>query len=150
MSDEKPSRERFTDRARRALEMAQQEARRLNHEYVGPQHILLGVLKVPIGVGLSALKELGVDPDQVILTVESIALPGADIVSKHPLPETPRARKAIEFAVVEAQEMGHDYVGTEHLMLGLLRDQEGVAGQILMSFGLSLERFRTETSRLLN
>ena|SRR5579863_7325929 len=146
MSEGKLNHPRFTDLARQALEVAQQKSRRMNQS-VGTEHILFGLLKVRVGV--SALKELGVDPERLMRRVENQRL-GADIVSQHRLAETDRARKAIEFAVVEAQEIGHDYVGTEHLMLGLLREGEGIAGQILMGFDVRLDAFRMETLRLLN
>jgi ATP-dependent Clp protease ATP-binding subunit ClpC len=150
MSDLQLNRLRFTDLARQALDVARQEARRLNLDYVGTEHILLGLLKVRVGVAVSALKELGVDRERVILRVESLERPGANIVSQRRVEETARAKKTIEFAATEAEELGHDYVGTEHLMLGLFREGEGVAGQILMGFDVRLDTFRTETLRLLN
>ncbi len=150
MSDLQSNRLRFTDLARQALEVARQEARRLNLDSVGTEHILLGLLKVRVGVAVSALKELGVDRERVILCVESLEQPGANTVSQRRLEETARAKKTIEFAATEAEELGHDYVGTEHLMLGLLREEEGIAGQILMGFDVRLDTFRTETLRLLN
>jgi ATP-dependent Clp protease ATP-binding subunit ClpC len=141
---------RFTDLARQALEIARQESRRMNLEHVSTEHILLGLLKVRVGVGVSALKELGVDPERLILRVETIEQPpGADIVSEHRPAETSCAKKTIEFAVAEAEQMGHDYVGTEHLMLGLVRESEGIAAQILMGFDVGLDALRTQTLRLL-
>jgi len=140
----------LTDLARQALERARQEARQMNLESVGTEHILLGLLKVRVGVAVSALKELGVDPERLMLHIESLERPAANIVSQHRPAETAGAKKTIEFAVAEAEELGHDYVGTEHLMLGLLREGEGLACQILMGFDVRLDALRTETLKLLN
>jgi ATP-dependent Clp protease ATP-binding subunit ClpC len=140
--------ERFTDRARKAIQLANQEAHRLNHEYIGTEHILLGLLKEGQGVAAHVLKNLDVDLRKVRLEVEKIVLTGPALPLPGKLPQTPRARKVIEYAAEEARNLNHNYVGTEHLLLGLLREQEGVAAQVLMNLGLKLEDVREEVVRV--
>src|SRR6184192_2452668 len=143
--------ERFTDRARKVMQLANQEAQRFNHEYIGTEHILLGLVKEGSGVAANVLKNLDVDLRKIRLEVEKIVQtgPGGDQVVLGKLPHTPRAKKVIEYSVEEARNLNHNYVGTEHLLLGLLREQEGVAAQVLMNLGMKLEDVREEVLNLL-
>ncbi len=141
--------ERFTDRARKVMQLANQEAQRFNHEYIGTEHILLGLVKEGSGVAANVLKNLDIDLRKVRFTVEKIVQLGPDMVTMGKLPQTPRAKKVIEYSIEEARNLNHNYVGTEHLLLGLLREQEGVAAQVLMNLGLKLEEVREEVLNLL-
>jgi ATP-dependent Clp protease ATP-binding subunit ClpA len=141
--------ERFTDRARKSLALANQEAQRFNHEYIGTEHILLGIAKEGGGVAANVLKNLDVDLRKVRLEVEKLVKTGPDMVTIGRLPQTPRAKLVIEYAIKEARELNHNYVGTEHLLLGLLREHDGVAAQVLMNLGLKLEEVREEVLNLL-
>jgi ATP-dependent Clp protease ATP-binding subunit ClpC len=141
--------ERFTDRARKVMQLANQEAQRFNHEYIGTEHILLGLVKEGSGVAANVLKNLDIDLRKIRLEVEKIVQAGPDMVTMGKLPQTPRAKKVIEYSIEEARNLGHNYVGTEHLLLGLLREQEGVAAQVLMNLGLKLEDVREEVLNLL-
>jgi ATP-dependent Clp protease ATP-binding subunit ClpC len=141
--------ERFTDRARKVMQLANQEAQRFNHEYIGTEHILLGLVKEGSGVAANVLKNLDVDLRKIRLEVEKIVQSGPDMVTIGKLPQTPRAKKVIEYAMEEARNLNHNYVGTEHLLLGLLREQEGVAAQVLMNLGLKLDDVREEVLNLL-
>ncbi|MBI1337871.1 MAG: AAA domain-containing protein [Phycisphaera sp.] len=141
--------ERFTDRARKVMALANQEAQRFNHEYIGTEHLLLGLVKEGSGVGANVLKNLDVDLRKVRLEVEKLVKSGPDMVTMGKLPQTPRAKKVIEYAIEEARNLNHNYVGTEHLLLGLLREHEGVAAQVLMNLGLKLEEVREEVLNLL-
>jgi ATP-dependent Clp protease ATP-binding subunit ClpC len=141
--------ERFTDRARKVMALANQEAQRFNHEYIGTEHILLGLVKEGSGVGATVLKNLDIDLRRVRLEVEKLVKSGPDMVTMGKLPQTPRAKKVIEYAIEEARNLGHNYVGTEHLLLGLLREKDGVAAQVLINLGLKLEEVREEVLNLL-
>jgi ATP-dependent Clp protease ATP-binding subunit ClpC len=141
--------ERFTDRARKVMQLANQEAQRFNHEYIGTEHILLGLVKEGSGVAANVLKNLDIDLRKIRLEVEKIVQSGPDMVTMGKLPQTPRAKKVIEYSIEEARNLNHNYVGTEHLLLGLLREQEGVAAQVLMNLGLKLEDVREEVLNLL-
>src|ERR1700754_2410163 len=143
--------ERFTDRARKVMQLANQEAQRFNHEYIGTEHILLGLVKEGSGVAANVLKNLDIDLRKIRLEVEKIVQhgPGGEQVVMGRLPHTPRAKKVIESSIEEARNLNHNYVGTEHLLLGLLREQEGVAAQVLMNLGLKLEDVREEVLSLL-
>ncbi|HNQ23386.1 MAG TPA: ATP-dependent Clp protease ATP-binding subunit [Phycisphaerae bacterium] len=141
--------ERFTDRARKVMALANQEAQRFNHEYIGTEHILLGLVKEGSGVGANVLKNLDVDLRKVRLEVEKLVKSGPNVVSMGKLPQTPRAKKVIEYAIEEARNLNHNYVGTEHLLLGLLREKDGVAAQVLMNLSLKLEDVREEVLNLL-
>ncbi|MHC5025820.1 MAG: ATP-dependent Clp protease ATP-binding subunit [Planctomycetota bacterium] len=141
--------ERLTDRARKVMALANQEAQRFNHEYIGTEHILLGLVKEGSGVGANVLKNLGVDLRRVRLEVEKLVKSGPEMVTMGKLPQTPRAKKVIEYAIEEARSLNHNYVGTEHLLLGLLREHDGVAAQVLMNLGLKLEEVREEVLNLL-
>jgi len=141
--------ERFTDRARRVMGLANQEAQRFNHESIGTEHILLGLIKEGSGVAANVLRNLGVDLKRVRMEIEKKVPSGHEMVTMGRLPFTPRAKKVIELAFEEARALGHNYVGTEHLLLGLLRESEGVAAQVLVEQGLKLEEVREEVLRLL-
>src|ERR1700691_5717601 len=143
--------ERFTDRARKVMQLANQEAQRFNHEYIGTEHILLGLVKEGSGVAANVLKNLDIDLRKIRLEVEKIVQtgPGSEMVTMGRLPQTPRAKKVLEYSIEEARNLNHNYVGTEHLLLGLLREQEGVAAQVLMNLGLKLEDVREEVLNLL-
>src|SRR4051794_34464560 len=141
--------ERFTDRARKVMALANQEAQRFNHEYIGTEHILLGLVKEGSGVGANVLKNLDIDLRKVRLEVEKLVKSGPDMVTMGKLPQTPRAKKVIEYAIEEARSLNHNYVGTEHLLLGLLREHDGVAAQVLMNLGMKLEEVREEVLNLL-
>lgn len=141
--------ERFTERARKVMHLANQEAQRFNHEYIGTEHVLLGLVKEGSGVAANVLKNLDVDLRKIRLEVERIVQSGPEMVTMGKLPQTPRAKKVIDYAIEEARNLNHNYVGTEHLLLGLLREQEGVAAQVLMNLGLKLEEVREEVLNLL-
>ena len=141
--------ERFTDRARKVMQLANQEAQRFNHEYIGTEHVLLGLIKEGTGVAANVLKNLDVDLRKIRLEVEKLVQSGPDMVTMGKLPQTPRAKKVIEYSMEEARNLNHNYVGTEHILLGLLREQEGVAAQVLMNLGLKLEDVREEVLNLL-
>jgi len=141
--------ERFTDRARKVMALANQEAQRFNHEYIGTEHVLLGLVKEGSGVGATVLKNLDVDIKKLRLEVEKLVKSGPDMVTMGKLPQTPRAKKVIEYAIEEARSLNHNYVGTEHILLGLLRESEGIAAQVLMNLGLKLEDVRQEVLNLL-
>jgi len=141
--------ERFTDRARKVMQLANQEAQRFNHEYIGTEHILLGLIKEGSGVAANVLKNLEIDLRKIRQEVEKLVQSGPDMVTMGKLPQTPRAKKVIEYSMEEARNLGHNYVGTEHILLGLLREQEGVAAQVLMNLGLKLEEVREEVLNLL-
>src|SRR5260221_605455 len=141
--------ERFTDRARKVMQLANQEAQRFNHEYIGTEHVRLGLVKEGSGVAANVLKNLDIDLRKIRLEIEKIVQSGPDMVTMGKLPQTPRAKKVIEYSIEEARNLNHNYVGTEHLLLGLLREQEGVAAQVLMNLGLKLEDVREEILNLL-
>ncbi len=141
--------ERFTDRARKVMALANQEAQRFSHEYIGTEHVLLGLVKEGTGVGANVLKNLGVDLHKVRMEVERLVKSGPELVTMGKLPQTPRAKKVVEYSIEEARSLNHNYVGTEHILLGLLREREGVAAQVLMNMGLKLEEVRDEVLNLL-
>jgi ATP-dependent Clp protease ATP-binding subunit ClpC len=134
--------ERFTDRARKVMQLANQEAQRLNHEYIGTEDILLGLVNEGSGVAANVLKNLDIDLAKIRMEIEKIVHTGPDVVTKGRLPQTPLAKKVIEYSIEEARELNHNYVGTEHLLLGLLREPEGIAAEVLTSLGLTLEGVR--------
>ncbi|MCD4825973.1 MAG: ATP-dependent Clp protease ATP-binding subunit [Phycisphaerae bacterium] len=141
--------ERFTERARKVMALANQEAQRFNHEYIGTEHVLLGLVKEGTGVGANVLKNLGVELHKVRMEVEKLVKAGPDMVTMGKLPQTPRAKKVIEYSIEEARNLNHNYVGTEHILLGLLRENDGVAAQVLLNLGLKLEDVREEVLNLL-
>jgi ATP-dependent Clp protease ATP-binding subunit ClpC len=141
--------ERFTDRARRVVVLAQQEARRLDHNYIGTEHILLGLIHEGQGVAASALDSLGISLQAVRQQVEEIIGRGQQTPSGH-IPFTPRAKKVLELSLRESQQLGQDYIGTEHILLGLVREGDGVAAQVLVKLGADLNRVRQQVIQLLH
>ncbi len=141
--------ERFTDRARRVVVLAQEEARMLNHNYIGTEHILLGLIHEGEGVAAKALESLGISLEAVRSQVEEIIGQGQQAPSGH-IPFTPRAKKVLELSLREALQLGHNYIGTEHILLGLIREGEGVAAQVLMKLGADLSRVRQQVIQLLS
>jgi len=141
--------ERFSDRARKVIQLSNQEAQRFNHEYIGPEHLLLGLIKEGTGIAANVLKNLDIDLRKVRHEVEKLVRSGPDTVTMGRLPQTPRSKKVLEYAMEEARNLNHNYVGTEHILLGLLREQEGVAAQVLLNLGLQLEEVRREVLGLL-
>jgi ATP-dependent Clp protease ATP-binding subunit ClpC len=139
----------FTDRVRKVLAMAREEAIRLQHDYVGTEHILLGLIREGEGVAAAVLTNLNLDLDQIHDQVEESVKKGKATIALGELPYTSRAKKVLEFAMAEARELNHSYVGTEHLLLGLLREEKGIAAQVLNSLGVSLEEARAETLKVL-
>jgi ATP-dependent Clp protease ATP-binding subunit ClpC len=140
----------FTDRVRKVLQMAREEAARLHHEYVGTEHILLGLIREGEGVAAAVLTNLNVDLDDIQQKIEETVKKGKATSAPGPdLPYTSRAKKVLELAMTEARELNHSYVGTEHLLLGLLREEKGIAAQVLTDAGVTLEQSRAETLRLL-
>src|SRR5256886_108520 len=141
--------ERFTDRARRVVVLAQEEARMLNHNYIGTEHILLGLIHEGEGVAAKALESLGISLEAVRQQVEEIIGQGQQAPSGH-IPFTPRAKKVLELSLREALQLGHNYIGTEHILLGLIREGEGVAAQVLVKLGADLSRVRQQVIQLLS
>ncbi|MEU6246493.1 ATP-dependent Clp protease ATP-binding subunit, partial [Glycomyces sp. NPDC047010] len=141
--------ERFTDRARRVVVLAQEEARMLNHNYIGTEHILLGLIHEGEGVAAKALESLGISLEGVRQQVEEIIGQGQQAPSGH-IPFTPRAKKVLELSLREALQLGHNYIGTEHILLGLIREGEGVAAQVLIKLGADLNRVRQQVLQLLS
>ncbi|MDA1140217.1 MAG: ATP-dependent Clp protease ATP-binding subunit [Planctomycetota bacterium] len=143
--------DRMTDRARKVMELARQEAQRLNHEYIGTEHILLGLIKEGSGVAASVLNNLDINLKQIRLEVEKMVPPGSNMATiGQKLPYTPRAKKVLELAFEEARNLGHNYIGTEHLLLGLLRENDGVAAQVLLNLSMKLEDVREEVLSFLH
>ena len=141
--------ERFTDRARRVVVLAQEEARMLNHNYIGTEHILLGLIHEGEGVAAKALESLGIALEGVRQQVEEIIGQGQQAPSGH-IPFTPRAKKVLELSLREALQLGHNYIGTEHILLGLIREGEGVAAQVLVKLGADLNRVRQQVLQQLS
>jgi ATP-dependent Clp protease ATP-binding subunit ClpC len=141
--------ERFTDRARRVVVLAQEEARMLNHNYIGTEHILLGLIHEGEGVAAKALESLNISLEAVRQQVEEIIGQGQAAPTGH-IPFTPRAKKVLELSLREALQLGHNYIGTEHILLGLIREGEGVAAQVLQKLGADLNRVRQTVIQLLS
>ena len=139
--------ERFTDRARRVVVLAQEEARMLNHNYIGTEHILLGLIHEGEGVAAKALESLNISLEAVRQQVEEIIGQGQAAPTGH-IPFTPRAKKVLELSLREALQLGHNYIGTEHILLGLIREGEGVAAQVLQKLGADLNRVRETVIQL--
>ena len=140
--------EQFTDRARRAVVQAQEEARRLNHNYIGTEHILLGLIHERDGVAAQALESLEISLDVVRQQIEEIIGRGQQAPAEH-IPFTPRSKKVLELSLREALQLGHNYIGTEHILLGLIREGDGVAAQVLVKLGGDLNRVRQQVIQLL-
>ena len=132
------------------MQLANQEAQSFKHEYIGTEHILLGLILEGSGVAVHVLTELGIDLGTIQLEVERLISGGPNVIELKGLPQTPRAKKVILYAIQEARELGHNYVGTEHVLLGLLREDEGVGGVVLSISGLSVERARSQVIALLS
>ncbi|MGZ5409173.1 MAG: Clp protease N-terminal domain-containing protein, partial [Aeromicrobium sp.] len=141
--------ERFTDRARRVVVLAQEEARMLSHNYIGTEHILLGLIHEGEGVAAKALESLDISLEAVRGQVEDIIGQGQQAPSGH-IPFTPRAKKVLELSLREALQLGHNYIGTEHILLGLIREGEGVAAQVLVKLGADLNRVRQQVIQLVS
>ena len=141
--------DKFSERARRVLSLAQEEAQRLNHNYIGTEHILLGLVKEEEGVAARVLINMGVSLPKMRSAVEYVIGPGEKVTSAG-TGLTTRAKRVIELAIDEARQMGHNYIGTEHLLLGLLREADGVAAGVLDSFSVTLEKARAEITRFLS
>ena len=140
----------FTERVRKVLAMAREEAARLHHEYVGTEHILLGLIREGEGVAAAVLQNLSVDLDEIQQKIEETVKKGKAAAATGPdLPYTSRAKKVLELAMGEARDLSHGYVGTEHLLLGLLREEKGIAAQVLTDAGVNLDAAKAETLRLL-
>ena len=142
--------ERFTDRARKVMAIASEQVRRFDHPYIGTEHIFLGLVKEGGGTGAAVLKNLGVDIDNMLSEVEQLCKTkgGRDTLDEGKIPQTQNAKKVIEYAVEEAHSLNHDYIGTEHILLGLLRVNEGIASQVLANLGVSIENTRMEIEKL--
>ena len=140
----------FTERARKVLGLARQEAQKFNHEYIGTEHILLGLILEGSGVAANVLRNMEIDLRKIRLEIEKLVQQGPQMVTAPgKLPFTPRAKRVIELAKAEAQTLGHEHIGTEHLLLGLLKENEGIAAQVLMNLGVRLEEVREEVLELL-
>jgi ATP-dependent Clp protease ATP-binding subunit ClpC len=140
---------RFTERARKVIILAKEEARRFNHDYIGTEHILLGLIREGEGVAATVLQKMGVSLENIRLEIEKLVQPGPTTQIIGDIPFTPRAKKALELAAEEARSLGHNYIGTEHLLLGLIREGEGVASQVLLNLGLDLNTVRNEVMDIL-
>jgi len=142
--------DRFTDRARKVMGVARQEAGRLKHEYIGTEHFLLGLIQEESGVAANVLRNLDVSLSRVRVETDKLVQSGkTDSHICGQLPFTPRAKNVLEFALEEASQLGHNYIGTEHLLLGLMRDEDGIASQVLLNLGVKLEAVREEVLELL-
>jgi len=141
--------ERFTDRARRVVKLAEEEARMLNHNYIGTEHILLGLIHEGEGVGAKALESLGISLEAVRQQVEEIIGQGQQVPSEE-IPFTPRAKKVLELSLRESLQLGHTYIGTEHILLGLIREGDGVAAQVLVKLGAALNQVRQQVITLVS
>src|ERR1700731_2416151 len=141
--------DKFTERARKVLSLAQEEAQRFQHNYIGTEHLLLGLVHLNAGVAIEVLENLGVEPDKVRSAVEFIINRGQRIVLGE-IGLTPRSKKVIELAVDEARRLNHLYIGTEHLLLGLVREGEGIAAGVLESLGVNLQEVRAQIMQVLN
>jgi ATP-dependent Clp protease ATP-binding subunit ClpA len=141
--------ERFTDRARRVVVLAQEEARLLDHNYIGTEHILLGIVHEGDGVGAKALESLGIELQAIRVQVLEVVGRGGPAPSGH-VPFTPRAKKVLELSLREALQLGHNYIGTEHILLGLIREGDGVAAQVLTALGVELSAVRQRVIELLS
>jgi len=141
--------DRFTDRARKVMSLAKNEAQRLNHEYIGTEHILLGLVHEGSGVAANVLRNMQIDLKKIRMELEKVVKGSATLVSMGQLPFTPRAKKVLELALEEASQLGHNYIGTEHLLLGLIKESEGIAARVLLNLGVKLEDVREEVLEFL-
>ncbi|PKN78312.1 MAG: NDP-hexose 4-ketoreductase, partial [Chloroflexi bacterium HGW-Chloroflexi-9] len=141
--------DKFTERARRVLTLAQEEAQRFNHNYIGTEHLLLGLIREQDGIAAKALESLSISLEDVHQQVEELIGRGTYVPTGH-IPFTPRAKKVLELSLREALQLGHNYIGTEHILLGLIREGEGVAAQVLLNLGADLEKVRSAVIQLLS
>lgn len=141
--------EKFTDRARKIMQLADQESCRMNHEYIGTEHLLLGLIKEGSGVAANVLKNMGVDLNKARTEVLKLVQVGPDMVTMGKLPQTPRTKRVIEHAIESAKSLNHNYVGTEHLLLGLVKESEGVAADVLKACGATAAAIEEEILNLL-
>lgn len=141
--------DRFTERARKVMSLARQEAQRASHDYIGTEHILLGLVAEGSGVAAQVLRRLEVEPRRIRTEVEKIVKDGTSMATMGQLPFTPLAKKVLEFSLEEAQNLGHSYLGTEHLLLGLIRETDGIAARVLRELGVEVESVREEVLALL-
>src|SRR5262247_3479566 len=141
--------DRFTDRARKVMNLAKSEAQRLNHEYIGTEHILLGLVQEGSGVAANVLRNMGIDLKRIRAEIEKLVKGSSTMVPMGNLPFTPRAKKVLELALEEASQLGHNYIGTEHLLLGLIKENEGIAARVLLNLGVKLEDVREEVLEFL-
>ena len=140
--------ERFTERARKILAIAQEEAKNLNHDYLGTEHILLGLIREGEGVAAEVLRNMGIEFETIRLEIEREAPSGGALAILGNVPFTPNSKKVLELAVEDARNMGHNYIGTEHLLLGLIREGESIGAKILLKFGVTLEKARAGLLRV--
>src|SRR6187431_3219451 len=141
--------DRFTDRVRKVIYYARDEAARLQHDYIGTEHLLLGIVREGEGIAAKVLAKLELDFEQIQQAVENMVKSSGGTLTIGEIPFTPRAKRVLELAIEEARLLGHNYVGTEHLLLGLIREGEGVAAQVLLELGADRKRVREETLKLL-
>lgn len=141
--------ERFTDRARKVMSLANVEAQRFNHEHIGTEHILLGIVKEGGGIARAIFEKLDVDPRKIRLEVEKLIKSGPELVNVGKMPQSPGAKRAIELAIERAIILGHNYVGTEHLLLGLIEERDGVAAKVLVSLSITLDTATEKAKEIL-
>jgi ATP-dependent Clp protease ATP-binding subunit ClpA len=141
--------DRFTDRAKKVMNLARQQAQRFNHEYLAPEHMLLGILDLGEGLAIQALGKMSIDPDRIQGAVESMLVKGPSNAPMRQLPFTPRAKKVLELTMEEAGNLGHNYIGTEHVLLGLIKEDESIPAQVLLELGVSLKRTRATVLEVL-
>lgn len=141
--------DKFTDRARKVIFLARQEAERLRHDYIGTEHILMGLLKEGTGMAANILENLDVDPNRVYMELESMIVPGNASATMGQLPFTPRTKKMLEYALEEMRNLGHNYIGTEHILLGMIREEESEAAQVMINLGIDLNKVRQEVLKIL-
>ncbi len=141
--------DRFTDRARKVMGLAKSEAQRLNHEYIGTEHILLGLVQEGSGVAANVLMNMGLDLEKIRHEVEKIVETGPDVMTSGQLPFTPMAKKVLELSMGESSNLSHNYIGTEHLLLGLIKEKNGIASQVLTNLGVKLDAVREEVLEFL-
>jgi ATP-dependent Clp protease ATP-binding subunit ClpC len=141
--------DKFTDRARKVIALARQEAERLNNDYIGTEHVLMGLIKEGSGVAANILENMNIDPEKVLAEIEKVVQPGSNMVTMGQLPFTPRTKKMLEYSLEEMRNLGHNYIGTEHLLLGLIRENDSEAAQVMIAMGIELEKVRKEVLKIL-
>lgn len=141
--------DKFTDRARKVIALARQEAERLNNDYIGTEHVLMGLIKEGSGVAANILENMNIDPEKVLVEIEKVVQPGSNMVTMGQLPFTPRTKKMLEYSLEEMRNLGHNYIGTEHLLLGLIRENDSEAAQVMIAMGIELETVRKEVLKIL-